>query len=219
MASAVFLSASVPDPRRSKHFADTADPVAIASAVSALVNVTLGRRILVWGGHPAITPMIWIVAEKFGVDYGSWVRLYQSQHFADRFPEDNERFSNVTFTRDIDGDREKSLLFMREQMLSDHKLYSGVFIGGMEGILDEFKLFRKLHPSAGLLPIVSAGGAAATLVNMLTEVHSDFEQEVDYLALFHKHLNVSSKERRYIRPDAQPPLLENRIWRPPEGQS
>src|SRR5262245_22683520 len=109
MVDAIFLSASVPDPKRAPDYAATADTVAITAAVSALVHVTLGRRLLVWGGHPAITPMIWVVANSIGVDYGRWVRLYQSRHFADEFPEDNERFQNVTFTDEIEKDLEKSL--------------------------------------------------------------------------------------------------------------
>src|SRR5688572_20092354 len=74
MADAVFLSAGVPDPKRGPEYAATADTIAINAAVSALVHVTLGRRLLVWGGQPAITPMIWVVAEDIGVDYGKWVR-------------------------------------------------------------------------------------------------------------------------------------------------
>jgi hypothetical protein len=85
MAESIFLSAGVPDPKRGPEYAASADTVAIASAVSALVYVTLGRRVLVWGGQPAITPMIWIVAQDIGVDYGRWVHLYQSRYFKDEF--------------------------------------------------------------------------------------------------------------------------------------
>ena len=95
--SAIFLSASVPDPRRSPKYFSTADPIAIGAAVSALVYVTLGRRLLVWGGHPAITPMIWAAAEDMGVDYAAWVHLYQSRLFQDEFPAENARFQNVTY--------------------------------------------------------------------------------------------------------------------------
>ena len=129
MSGAIFLSASVPDPKRSPEFARTADTVAITAAVSALVYVTLGRRLLVWGGHPAITPMILVVAEEMGIDYGSWVKLYQSNYFAEEFPEDNLRFQNVRHTEAI-GDREKSLRLMREQMFSEQPFDAGVFIGG-----------------------------------------------------------------------------------------
>src|SRR5258705_7742568 len=98
MVEAIFLSAGVPDPKRGPQYAKTADTVAITAAVSALVHVTLGRRLLVWGGQPAITPMIWVVAEAFRLDYGSWVKLYQTHYFEDQFPEDNERFRNVIYT-------------------------------------------------------------------------------------------------------------------------
>ena len=93
-----------------------------------------------------ITPMIWVVAQDIGVDYGRWVRLYQSRHFKDEFPEDNERFQNVTYTDDIDKDREKSLFAMRERMFSEHKFKAAVFIAGMSGIVQEYNLFRRMQP-------------------------------------------------------------------------
>ena len=47
MTDAIFLSAGVPDPKRAQQYAKTADTIAITAAVSALVHVTLGRRLLV----------------------------------------------------------------------------------------------------------------------------------------------------------------------------
>lgn len=147
MSGAIFLSAGVPDPRRGPEYAATADTVAITAAVSALTHVVLGRRVLVWGGQPAITPMILIVAEAMGIDYGRWVRLYQSRFFKDDFPEDNDRFSNVTFTEAVNG-RETSLLAMRKSLFSDLTFEAAVFIGGMGGVIDEYELFRELQPKA-----------------------------------------------------------------------
>ena len=54
MTDAIFLSAGVPDPKRGPDYAKTADTVAITAAVSALVHVTLGRRLLVWGANPRL---------------------------------------------------------------------------------------------------------------------------------------------------------------------
>jgi len=215
MSDAVFLSASVPDATRGPEYAKTADAVAIAAAVSALVHVTLGRRPLVWGGHPAITPMIWVVAEDFGVDYASWVKLYQTLYFADEFPEDNDRFQNVTYTADIDHDREKSLLFMRKQMFSEHDFAAAVFIGGMGGVIDEFELFREAHPSAALLPVLSTGGAVLKLADRLAALDSDLAGDLDFVALFHRHLGISVKEERYKRPEDQPNVVDQRLWKPP----
>ncbi|HEX8443527.1 MAG TPA: hypothetical protein VF631_07755, partial [Allosphingosinicella sp.] len=121
MGEAIFLSASAPDPKRAPQYAATADIVAITAAVSALVYVILGRRPLIWGGHPAITPMVWVVAQDVDVDYGRWVRLYQSEYFEDKFPDDNARFQNVTFTPSVEGDREGSLKLMRQRMFSEHR--------------------------------------------------------------------------------------------------
>ncbi|MET3414045.1 hypothetical protein [Methylobacterium sp. 1030] len=213
MEEAIFLSASVPDPQRAPHYARTADTVAIASAVSALVHVTLGRRLIVWGGHPVITPMIWIVAQDIGVDYGQWVRLYQSRHFKDEFPEDNRRFRNVTFTRDVGRDRERSLLAMRKRMFSERRFKAAVFIGGMGGIVQEFELFRRLQPHAAVVPVLSTGGATRELAAQAGPLSDDLSDDLDYVALFHRHLGISVKEERYRTPDDQPAGTDERFWR------
>jgi len=188
--------------------------VAIGAAVSALVHVTLGRRLLVLGGQPAITPMISIVAQDIGVNYGDWVRLYQSRHFKDEFPEDNQRFQNVTYTDDIEGDREKSLLVMRERMFSEHVFKAAVFIGGMGGIIQEYEMFRRLQPEAAVIPIVSTGGAALDVAERLGELPADLADDFDYVAVFHRHLDVSMKEERFVSPEQQPASVVDRFWRP-----
>ena len=114
----IFLSAGVPDPSAT-HFMGEGDVAAISALVSALLFVALGRRPIVWGGHPAITPMIWAYAEALDVDYGQWVTLYQSEYFKDDFPEENARFGNVVVTEAVPGDRERSLEAMRRRMLSE----------------------------------------------------------------------------------------------------
>jgi hypothetical protein len=215
MPDAIFLSAGIPDPKRGPEYARTADTVAITAAVSALVHVTLGRRRLVWGGQPAITPMIWVVAEGLGLDYGSWVKLYQTRYFEDEFPEDNKRFQNVTYTDDVDHDREKSLLVMRERMFREHSFKAAVFIGGMGGIIDEFELFQRLQPDAVLLPVFSTGGAVLSLARRMSASAPDLTDDLDYVALFHRHLDISVKERRYRRPEEQPAAIEQRLWQRP----
>lgn len=214
MAEAIFLSAGVPDPRRGPQYAATADTVAITAAVSALVHVTLGRRLLVWGGQPAITPMIWVVARDIGVDYSRWVRLYQSRHFEDEFPEDNEQFRNVTFTEGVGADREKSLQLMRERMFGDHTFRAAVFIGGMGGIVQEYELFRKLQPDAAVVPVVSTGGAVLEVASRVGPLPPDLANDLDYVAVLHRHLGISVREERFRTPADQPPTVEDRFWRP-----
>jgi len=215
MTEAIFLSAGVPDPKRGPQYAATADTVAITAAVSALVHVTLGRRLLVWGGQPAITPMIWVVSQDIGVNYGHWVRLYQSRHFKDEFPEDNERFNNVVYTEDVEKDREKSLLAMRERMFSEHKFKAAVFIGGMGGIVHEYEMFRRLQPEAAVIPVISTGGATLEVGAQVGSLAPDLTEDRDYVALFHRHLDVSVREERFESPALQPAVVEERFWQPP----
>jgi hypothetical protein len=216
MTDAIFLSAGVPDPRRGPRYAETADTVAITAAVSALVHVTLGRRLLVWGGQPAITPMIWVVAEGLGTDYGGWVKLYQSKHFEDEYPEDNQRFQNVIYTEDVGRDRELSLRLMRERMFSDFNFTAAVFIGGMGGILQEFELLQQLQPKAMFLPVISTGGAVLDVAERMGGVPPDLRDDLDYIALFHRHLDVSVREMRYRSPTEQPQVVADRLWQRPK---
>lgn len=162
--------------------------------------------------------MIWVVAENVGVDYGRWVRLYQSRHFRDEFPEDNERFQNVTYTDEVEKDREKSLLAMRECMFSDHTFAAAVFIGGMGGIIDEFELFRRLQPNAAVVPVVSTGGAVLRVAERLGTLAADLRGDLDYVALFHRHLRISVREERFALPEDQPAEIDQRYWRPPAAK-
>lgn len=214
MKDAIFLAAGVPDPRRGPEFAATADTVAITAAVLALVHVVLGRRPLVWGGQPAITPMVLVVADEIGVDYGQWVHLYQSRFFQDEFPEDNVRFANVTFTDAFQDDREASLSHMRTRMFNEIKFSSAVFIGGMGGIVEEYNLIRHLQPKTTIVPVTSTGGASLKVAEALGGVPPDLSNDRDYIALFHRHLDVSVREKRFTRPADQPREVTDRYWQP-----
>jgi hypothetical protein len=193
--SAIFLSASVPIPGRGDYY-ESADPFLIQCAVREFVTATLGRRLIVWGGHPAITPMVWAVCEDLGVNFAKAVVLYQSKFFAEMFPEENRRFSNVEYVDAVPGDRDASLLRMREAMLSRDDLEAAVFIGGMEGVLEEHSMFAKLHPAAKVLPVPAAGGAALKLADSLGVAREADLQNVDFARLFHVELRIPPDEPR-----------------------
>src|SRR5260221_11115847 len=115
--SAIFLSASVPDSDEGRRYFENADPFLIQFAVREFLTATLGRRLIVWGGHPAITPMVWAVCEDLGVSYASAGVLYQSKFFGDMFPEENKGFGNVVYVDAVEASREQSLLPVRKDML------------------------------------------------------------------------------------------------------
>lgn len=186
----VFLSASVPMPGRGD-FHENADPFLIQFAVRELLTVCLGRRQIVWGGHPAITPMVWAVCEDLGVEYAKAVVLYQSRLFADIFPEENQRFANVVYVDAVENDRSKSLARMRAEMLAG-PFEAAVFIGGMEGVQDEYQMFRHLHPSAKILAVSSPGGAAAKLADQIGQA----SDRIDFARMFYQELGVGLGEPR-----------------------
>jgi hypothetical protein len=190
--SEIFLSASVPLVGRGSYH-ETADPFLIQCAVRELVIAVIRRHKIVWGGHPAITPMIWSICEDLGVDYSRSVILYQSRFFEDRYPEENRHFQNVVFTDTVPDDKAASLLLMRESMLSRPDLVAAIFIGGMDGVEAEHDLFRRFHPSASVLPVPAPGGAALNLA----KDHGYFSDadltDVDFARLFHMQLAMDGK--------------------------
>ncbi|MGZ4956165.1 MAG: SLOG domain-containing protein [Methylobacter sp.] len=190
---AIFMSASVPIEGRGEYY-KTANPFLIQCAVRELVKAVIQHHKIVWGGHPSITPMIWSICEDLNVDYSENVILYQSRHFEDRFPEENERFGNVIFTDDVQGDQNASLLLMRETMLSREDLDAAVFIGGMNGVEDEYELFQRFHPNAIVLPVVAPGGAALLLAEKLGFYETAGLRDIDFASLFHRYLNLALDE-------------------------
>lgn len=102
-------------------------------------------------------------------------------------------------------------------MLSDFDYTAAVFIGGMDGILHEFEIVRRLQPEARLLPVASTGGAALEAARHMRRFPPDLENEPDYVALFHRHLEVSVNEMRFTRPEEQPESIEDRLYRFREG--
>lgn len=193
--SAIFLSASVPIVGRGDYY-KTAEPFLIQSAVRELVTVALGRRLIVWGGHPAITPMVWAVCEDLGVSFSRSVILYQSRFFEEIFPDENRRFANVEYIEAVPGDREASLLRMRRAMLSRGDLIAAVYIGGMEGVIQEHSLFAEFHPDGTTITVPSAGGAALELAGRLGQLNDENRRDIDFARLFHERLNIAANEPR-----------------------
>jgi hypothetical protein len=180
----VFLSASIPYPDRDKKFYDTADIVSIRDAVRALATVVIPKAHLIWGGHPSITPLIRFVMDKMNVDLKKHVTLYQSQFFEEYFPPDNFAFENIVLTEKRNN-RDESLMLMRSKLINDNDFKVGIFIGGMEGINDEYLMFKERHPKALILPIASTGAAAKILYKSQPQAYDiRLENDYAYMALF-----------------------------------
>lgn len=180
----IFLSASIPYPERDAKYYTTADIVAIRDAVRALATVVIPKAHLIWGGHPSITPLIRFVMDRMNANVKQHITLYQSLFFKDKFPEDNFVFENIVLTPTM-KDVKESLAIMRKSLIEDNDFSVGIFIGGMEGIADEYGMFKAAHPDAMILPVASTGAAAKILFDEIKpKLNSRLLEDYAYMALF-----------------------------------
>lgn len=163
----LFLSASFPSGERGEQFRPY-DVGAIADAVTALVRAILrARGRLVFGAHPTISPLVLAIADE--MDDPPTIEMHQSRHFAEQLPQETLRLvdrglARIHWTeRDPDGDRDRSLRVLREQMVSTEAITAALFVGGMEGVVDEYELIGRLQPAVPRLPLRAPGGAARRL--------------------------------------------------------
>jgi hypothetical protein len=194
--SRVFLSASVPLPSRNRSYFETADVIAIRDAIRALTIVVVEQETqLVFGGHPAITPMIRLQIAQAGMPVGERVVMFQSRYFERDFPTDNSAFEHIELVDAVANDRDASLLRMRRTML-EGSFKLGLFIGGMEGVEAEYAMFLQSQPDLPAFPIASTGAAAAKLFNRSLDLqrrHPELRDELSYLTLMR---NLLSGDKR-----------------------
>lgn len=189
----IFLSASIPNKAKDKDpkYAATADVIAIRDAVLALTSVLLTNKFrLIWGGHPSITRLVTQVLRHYGKEANNYVTLYQSRYFEQFFPLENEEVAHIVIT-DHKGNREDSLFEMRKRMLNDNEFAAAFFIGGMDGVEDEYELFRKFHPETKCFPIASTGAAAEILYEKYkSECDPQLKSELTYTSLVKDLLDI-----------------------------
>jgi SLOG cluster3 family len=133
----VFLSASEPDPKRSKEYYDSRRLLNLREAVLAFCAHTLPHFPVVFGGHPAITPLVRSVAARIAFDMRlegpvreaatlprPVVLMFQSGLFVDRRASREEEVITEPLDRKGEptekpgnGWRNESLLLMRYEML------------------------------------------------------------------------------------------------------
>ena len=74
-------------------------------------------------------------------------------------------------------------------MLNDSKFSAGIFIGGMEGVEEEYAMFIEKHPNALVLPIASTGAAAKKIYDeRFTNKNERLVKDYAYMSLFQKYL-------------------------------
>jgi hypothetical protein len=182
----VFLSASVPLPRRDRRFFDTADVLSIREAIKGLVEVVLPVGRITCGGHPAITPLLALFVREAGLG-SDRLTIFQSAFFTARMPQEIAGFVDVRVIPAVGRDRKASLTAMREQMVTSRPFAAAVIIGGMEGVIEEVRLFTHHHPDAPVLPLASTGAAAA-IIYQEGNYDEQLARNLTYPSLFRRSL-------------------------------
>jgi hypothetical protein len=188
--AAVFLSAGIPNKDLDRWKPDV---LAIREAVLALVTVVVRKKALVFGGHPAISPLVEHAAAS--LEAADNVIIYQSAEFEKVIPPEAKAFKNFRLTPK-GATLGESLSIMRDEMLHSKEFSAGIFIGGMQGILDEFEIFNRAWPHADVIPVASTGGAARVLwkkgVGPKDErIRESLKSSKRYRALFRKLLETA----------------------------
>lgn len=183
----LFLSASVPyrrPPERlrtpdeaetNRWFLEHAEPLRIRESIAHLCRFAFKRNLgIVFGGHPAISPLLLEAASRFSPEPSPRPRvvIFQSLYYVDRIPPATLALANwhcgtLLWTPpepEAAPAEEASLTAMRVAMVGSPGLVAGLFIGGMEGLFEEAKLFQSRHREAPMYALGSTGSAAARLL-------------------------------------------------------
>lgn len=184
----IFLSASIPTPGR--EFFGTEDIIAIRESIMAFTKVCIEKRqAFYFGGHPAITPLVWEVAKDYSPsEFTRYIRIYQSTFFIDKTPKAVEFFDNIVWTAKQDDDT-RSIELMRKQMFCENKTRIAVFIGGMAGIIDEYKMIKERYPKVIVLPLATTGAASEKLYYDLGIENPDLSENYSYISVFEKYIH------------------------------
>lgn len=182
----IFLSAGIPMPGRDPRFEATIDKLALRDALKALISILDDDSQIVFGGQPAITALLVQLLYERKDNLNSKFKLYQSRFFESHFTQFNSHFSNIVITEKISEELEDNLAHMRNRMIGEEIYDVGVFLGGMEGILKEFNLFKDRHPNAVLCPVGTTGAAATEILLENVEIphHELLSSELTFLTLF-----------------------------------
>jgi hypothetical protein len=166
----VFLSASVPQNLVETNKAQGMFDLLVALAGGILSN----SGVLVFGGHPSISPIIHKVALLSGTRRDH-IRLFQLERFRKFVPQQiQEAFKDIEWFGQDKNDPQslaEDLGEMRDAMVKASR--AGIFIGGktegfagnLPGIRDEYERFLARHPEGPVYLIGMLEGEALNLIN------------------------------------------------------
>jgi hypothetical protein len=134
------------------------------------------------------------------------IKIYQSDYFKieiSKYTQNlvEKKIGVIVWTENVEGNLERSLKLMREKMISENNPIAAIFIGGMEGIEEEFEIYRKKYPNRSIYLIGSTGGATRILSQRyLTELdtlslnfYKDNNKPLSYFEKSKLYANISEE--------------------------
>lgn len=207
-AGSIFLSAGMP--QGGDDVSAATDVFNIREAIIAFTRVCMEHSLpFYFGGHPAITPLVCQVAKCYGYSArAQLITVYQSAYFKTQLPADLTELPQVVMTPEVQPSQEGnenlrrrySICRMREEMFKQEaSTHTAVFIGGKDGIKDEYERLHRLNPQIRILPFKSTGGEAARLYDRLVQAGKHLDERLAgstaYAALFEELLNHLQQEQ------------------------
>ena len=185
----IFLSAGIPSPTPipGREFFGKGNVPAIREAVMAFTKVCMEYHIpICFGGHPAISPLVYEIAKDYGKGFSDNVLIYQSEKFRGKTPKVVSYYNRLRWTPE-GADVPSSVGIMRDEMFKN-PFCCGVFIGGMDGIIDEAKRFHVANPMSDMIVVPNTGGASTVLFERTGFNFIDFHDTYAYVFEFKKLL-------------------------------
>ncbi len=224
----VFLSASVPSPERPQFYGGEDAHRQIEDAVISLSRAVFAAGgTLVFGGHPAISPLVAMVAGEYLAPFRAEagerqqerppvpIEIYQSRAFEGFLPDETLMmfrlgYANLHWIAAVDGERydpkaprdqppcPKSMEEMRQRMIGEMQPVAMVAIGGMQGIFDELRIFKQHRQGSPIYLLASTSGAAALLAGRREPGVRAIDTEVLSSLQGHEELRSREGERPVI---------------------
>lgn len=189
----IFLSAGIPNPTpiRDREYFGKGNVPAIREAVMAFTKVCMEYHIpICFGGHPAISPLVYEIAKEYGDEFSKNVLIYQSEWFIGKTPKEVSYYERLKWTSKA-KDIQSSVSMMRDKMF-ENKFICGVFIGGMDGIIDEAVRFHVANPNAHMISVPNTGGATAKLKEKTEFKFIEIPDTYAYVSEFRTLLKIYS---------------------------
>jgi len=239
----VFLSASVPVPERAEQYNRIEGAhFEIEQAVISLARAVFAEHgVLVFGGHPAISPLVAMVAgeyreptfaESHQEKPAAPIRIFQSRAFDGFLPDDTLLmyrlgYATITWVDAVGGEKfdpgfkyreapcPNSLQAMREAMIQWTSPEAMVCIGGMEGVEREFEVFSRFRSGAPVYALERTGGAALILArhrrNEIRVIDSEIINKLHNLRMKSPAVSPAGSSKEDQQPTVPYPLIMQTI--------